>query len=161
MYELSEAFHAMSLRHTCVMFILEQFEKINSSKAFPSNPANNSRDLQLICLSAPNIYFRRECNSIIFPSLKLNCLFFYLNCLVFLNGGLLVVDTMNSYSSNEFNVMQTFFSLLKSVHIISTRVFGENVFPSMMCVFNILLTIQNFFSGHCQMLQTWNSLSIQ
>ncbi|CAD5192646.1 unnamed protein product, partial [Musa acuminata subsp. malaccensis] len=48
MYELSEAFHAMSLRHTCVMFILEQFEKINSSKAFPSNPVNNSRDPQLI-----------------------------------------------------------------------------------------------------------------
>ncbi|XP_065035234.1 ARM REPEAT PROTEIN INTERACTING WITH ABF2-like isoform X2 [Musa acuminata AAA Group] len=30
MYELSEAFHAMSLRHNCVMFILEQFEKINT-----------------------------------------------------------------------------------------------------------------------------------
>lgn len=28
MYDLSEAFHAMSLRHTCVLFILEQFEKI-------------------------------------------------------------------------------------------------------------------------------------
>ncbi|CAA6669036.1 unnamed protein product [Spirodela intermedia] len=29
MYELSEAFHAMSLRHTCVLFILEQFEKLS------------------------------------------------------------------------------------------------------------------------------------
>ncbi|XP_064939232.1 ARM REPEAT PROTEIN INTERACTING WITH ABF2-like [Musa acuminata AAA Group] len=29
MYELSEAFHAMSLRHTCVLFILEQFDKIS------------------------------------------------------------------------------------------------------------------------------------
>ncbi|CAD5183980.1 unnamed protein product [Musa acuminata subsp. malaccensis] len=147
MYELSEAFHAMSLRHTCVMFILEQFEKINSSRAFPSNPANNSRDPQLICwsLSAPNIYFRRGCNLIIFSCAKMNGMFFYLSCLVFLNGGLLVVDTLSSYSSNEFNMMQAFFSLLKSVHIISTRVFGENVFPSMMCVFNILLTIQNFF----------------
>uniref|UniRef100_A0ACD5U334 Uncharacterized protein n=1 Tax=Avena sativa TaxID=4498 RepID=A0ACD5U334_AVESA len=28
MYDLSEAFHAMSLRHTCVLFILEQFDKI-------------------------------------------------------------------------------------------------------------------------------------
>ncbi|XP_072975795.1 ARM REPEAT PROTEIN INTERACTING WITH ABF2 isoform X2 [Typha angustifolia] len=28
MYELSEAFHAMSLRHTCILFILEQFDKI-------------------------------------------------------------------------------------------------------------------------------------
>ncbi|KAJ0978824.1 hypothetical protein J5N97_014298 [Dioscorea zingiberensis] len=29
MYELSEAFHAMSLRRTCVLFILEHFEKIS------------------------------------------------------------------------------------------------------------------------------------
>ncbi|KAG1331726.1 ARM REPEAT PROTEIN INTERACTING WITH ABF2 [Cocos nucifera] len=28
MYELSEAFNAMSLRHTCVLYILEQFDKI-------------------------------------------------------------------------------------------------------------------------------------
>ncbi|WOL06744.1 ARM REPEAT PROTEIN INTERACTING WITH ABF2 [Canna indica] len=28
MYELSEAFNAMSLRHTCILFILEQFDKI-------------------------------------------------------------------------------------------------------------------------------------
>ncbi|CAL9196136.1 unnamed protein product [Musa hybrid cultivar] len=33
--------------HLCHV-ILEQFEKINSSRAFPSNPANNSRDPQLI-----------------------------------------------------------------------------------------------------------------
>ncbi|XP_021834378.1 ARM REPEAT PROTEIN INTERACTING WITH ABF2 isoform X1 [Prunus avium] len=30
MYELSEAFHAMSLRHTCILFILEQFEKLSA-----------------------------------------------------------------------------------------------------------------------------------
>ncbi|KAM0954172.1 putative chromatin remodeling & transcription regulator BTB-POZ family [Dioscorea sansibarensis] len=35
MYELSEAFHAMSLRHTCVLFILEHFEKL-SIKPGPS-----------------------------------------------------------------------------------------------------------------------------
>ncbi|GAV74791.1 Arm domain-containing protein/BTB domain-containing protein [Cephalotus follicularis] len=29
MYELSEAFHAMSLRHTCILFILEQFDKFS------------------------------------------------------------------------------------------------------------------------------------
>uniref|UniRef100_A0A2N9HAM4 BTB domain-containing protein n=1 Tax=Fagus sylvatica TaxID=28930 RepID=A0A2N9HAM4_FAGSY len=29
MYELSEAFHAMSLRHTCILFILEQFDKLS------------------------------------------------------------------------------------------------------------------------------------
>ncbi|URE42097.1 BTB/POZ domain [Musa troglodytarum] len=29
-YELSEAFHAISLRHTWIMFILEQFEQINT-----------------------------------------------------------------------------------------------------------------------------------
>ncbi|XP_020102633.1 ARM REPEAT PROTEIN INTERACTING WITH ABF2, partial [Ananas comosus] len=28
MYELSEAFNAMSLRHTCILFILEQFDRI-------------------------------------------------------------------------------------------------------------------------------------
>ncbi|KAK9137279.1 hypothetical protein Sjap_007873 [Stephania japonica] len=29
MYELSEAFHAMSLRHTCILFVLEQYDKLN------------------------------------------------------------------------------------------------------------------------------------
>ncbi|KAL4296698.1 hypothetical protein GQ457_12G003220 [Hibiscus cannabinus] len=30
MYELSEAFHAMSLRHTCILFILEHFDKLSA-----------------------------------------------------------------------------------------------------------------------------------
>ncbi|XP_015888046.1 ARM REPEAT PROTEIN INTERACTING WITH ABF2 [Ziziphus jujuba] len=30
MYELSEAFNAMSLRHTCILFILEQYEKLSA-----------------------------------------------------------------------------------------------------------------------------------
>ncbi|OAY55802.1 ARM REPEAT PROTEIN INTERACTING WITH ABF2 [Manihot esculenta] len=30
MYELSESFHAISLRHTCILFILEQFDKLNA-----------------------------------------------------------------------------------------------------------------------------------
>ncbi|KAG6582287.1 ARM REPEAT PROTEIN INTERACTING WITH ABF2, partial [Cucurbita argyrosperma subsp. sororia] len=30
MYELSEAFNAISLRHTCILFILEQFEKLGA-----------------------------------------------------------------------------------------------------------------------------------
>ncbi|KAL5995955.1 hypothetical protein ACLOJK_026028 [Asimina triloba] len=34
MYELSEAFHAMSLRHTCVLFILEQFDKMIARPGF-------------------------------------------------------------------------------------------------------------------------------
>uniref|UniRef100_A0A452Z240 BTB domain-containing protein n=1 Tax=Aegilops tauschii subsp. strangulata TaxID=200361 RepID=A0A452Z240_AEGTS len=34
MYDLSEAFHAMSLRHTCVLFILEQFDKICTRPGF-------------------------------------------------------------------------------------------------------------------------------
>ncbi|XP_077218307.1 ARM repeat protein interacting with ABF2 isoform X2 [Tasmannia lanceolata] len=34
MYELSEAFHAMSLRHTCVLFILEQFDKMCPKPGF-------------------------------------------------------------------------------------------------------------------------------
>ncbi|KAA8548612.1 hypothetical protein F0562_000296 [Nyssa sinensis] len=30
MYELSEAFHAISLRHTCILFILERFDKLSA-----------------------------------------------------------------------------------------------------------------------------------
>lgn len=30
MYELSEAFNAMSLRHTCILFILQEFEKLSA-----------------------------------------------------------------------------------------------------------------------------------
>ncbi|XP_050218076.1 ARM REPEAT PROTEIN INTERACTING WITH ABF2 [Mercurialis annua] len=30
MYELSEAFHAISLRHACILFILEKFDKLNA-----------------------------------------------------------------------------------------------------------------------------------
>ncbi|KAG7991538.1 hypothetical protein I3843_02G081900 [Carya illinoinensis] len=30
MYELSEAFHAMSLRHRCILFILEQYDKLSA-----------------------------------------------------------------------------------------------------------------------------------
>uniref|UniRef100_A0A5B6YH22 Putative ARM REPEAT PROTEIN INTERACTING WITH ABF2 n=1 Tax=Davidia involucrata TaxID=16924 RepID=A0A5B6YH22_DAVIN len=34
MYELSEAFHAMSLRHTCILFILEQFDKLSARPGY-------------------------------------------------------------------------------------------------------------------------------
>ncbi|MQL73796.1 hypothetical protein Taro_006159, partial [Colocasia esculenta] len=34
MYELSEAFHATSLRHTCVLFVLEQFHKISTKPGY-------------------------------------------------------------------------------------------------------------------------------
>ncbi|KAK3027242.1 hypothetical protein RJ639_041660 [Escallonia herrerae] len=34
MYELSEAFHAMSLRHTCILFMLEQFDKLNARPGY-------------------------------------------------------------------------------------------------------------------------------
>ncbi|XP_062231321.1 ARM REPEAT PROTEIN INTERACTING WITH ABF2-like isoform X2 [Phragmites australis] len=34
MYDLSEAFHAVSLRHTCILFILEQFDKICTRPGF-------------------------------------------------------------------------------------------------------------------------------
>lgn len=30
MYELSEAFHAISLRHTCILYIMEQFDKLTA-----------------------------------------------------------------------------------------------------------------------------------
>ncbi|KAH9611487.1 hypothetical protein KSS87_010184 [Heliosperma pusillum] len=36
MYELSEAFNAMSLRHSCILFILEQFDDISSKPWYPS-----------------------------------------------------------------------------------------------------------------------------
>ncbi|XP_052188436.1 ARM REPEAT PROTEIN INTERACTING WITH ABF2 [Diospyros lotus] len=34
MYELSEAFHAMSLRHACILFILEQFDKLSARPGY-------------------------------------------------------------------------------------------------------------------------------
>ncbi|KAM7488628.1 hypothetical protein LguiB_026112 [Lonicera macranthoides] len=34
MYELSDAFHAMSLRHTCILFILEHFHKLNTRPGY-------------------------------------------------------------------------------------------------------------------------------
>ncbi|KAL6312837.1 hypothetical protein AAG906_020961 [Vitis piasezkii] len=34
MHELSEAFHAISLRHTCLMSILEQFSKLSSRAGY-------------------------------------------------------------------------------------------------------------------------------
>jgi hypothetical protein len=34
MYELSEAFHAISLRHRCILFILEQFDKLSDKPRF-------------------------------------------------------------------------------------------------------------------------------
>ncbi|KAM1171814.1 hypothetical protein ACFXTH_022138 [Malus domestica] len=46
MYELSEAFHAMSLRHTCILFILEQFDKLS---ARPGNSHLIMRILPEIC----------------------------------------------------------------------------------------------------------------
>ena len=36
MYELSEAFNAVSLRHTCVLFILEQFDKMSTRPGYLS-----------------------------------------------------------------------------------------------------------------------------
>ncbi|GFZ14125.1 ARM repeat protein interacting with ABF2 [Actinidia rufa] len=42
MYELSEAFHAISLRHTCILFILEQFDKLSSRPGSHSSAANGS-----------------------------------------------------------------------------------------------------------------------
>lgn len=36
MYELSEAFHALSLRHACILFILKQYDKL-SAKPLYSN----------------------------------------------------------------------------------------------------------------------------
>lgn len=34
MYELSEALHAMSLRQTCILFILEQFDKLSARPGY-------------------------------------------------------------------------------------------------------------------------------
>ncbi|KAJ4969303.1 hypothetical protein NE237_016004 [Protea cynaroides] len=34
MYELAEAFHTTSLRHTCILFILEQFDKLSARPGF-------------------------------------------------------------------------------------------------------------------------------
>ncbi|XP_065034862.1 ARM REPEAT PROTEIN INTERACTING WITH ABF2-like isoform X2 [Musa acuminata AAA Group] len=65
MYELSEAFHAMSLRHNCVIFILEQFEKINTRPGHShliqriTPEIRNYFGLYSWSLSVLNIYFRR------------------------------------------------------------------------------------------------------
>ncbi|XP_037493930.1 ARM REPEAT PROTEIN INTERACTING WITH ABF2 isoform X2 [Jatropha curcas] len=48
MYELSEAFHAISLRHTCILFILEQFDKLNAK---PS-PLTCEGEWQNLCVCA-------------------------------------------------------------------------------------------------------------
>jgi hypothetical protein len=34
MYELSDAFHALSLRHTCILYILEQFDKLSAKPGY-------------------------------------------------------------------------------------------------------------------------------
>jgi hypothetical protein len=34
MYELSEAFNAISLRHTCILFILEHFDKLSTRPGY-------------------------------------------------------------------------------------------------------------------------------
>jgi hypothetical protein len=46
MYELSEAFHAVSLRHTCILFILEQFDKICTR---PGSPQLIQRVIPELC----------------------------------------------------------------------------------------------------------------
>ncbi|CAK7327003.1 unnamed protein product [Dovyalis caffra] len=54
MYELSEAFHAISLRHRCILFILEQFDKLS----------DKPRHSQLIQRIIPEIrdYFDKALN---------------------------------------------------------------------------------------------------
>jgi len=39
MYELSEAFNARSLRHTCILFILEHFDKLSGKPGYVSDPS--------------------------------------------------------------------------------------------------------------------------
>lgn len=34
MYELSEAFHAISLRHTCILYIMEHFDKLSTRPGY-------------------------------------------------------------------------------------------------------------------------------
>lgn len=45
MYELSEAFNAISLRHTCVLFILEQFDKLSARPGYVLLPFQHVPDL--------------------------------------------------------------------------------------------------------------------
>ncbi|XP_022137994.1 ARM REPEAT PROTEIN INTERACTING WITH ABF2 [Momordica charantia] len=62
MYELSEAFNAISLRHTCILFILEQFDKLS---AMPGHSHLIQRILPEICnyfakaLTKPNLHSLR------------------------------------------------------------------------------------------------------
>ena len=52
MYELSEAFNAMSLRHTCILFILQQFEKLSARPGYVISSINSF----LVFLSRVIIY---------------------------------------------------------------------------------------------------------
>jgi len=43
MYELSEAFNALSLRHACILFILEHFDKLSARPGYWSDSFNSIR----------------------------------------------------------------------------------------------------------------------
>ncbi|KAL6971508.1 hypothetical protein U1Q18_031187 [Sarracenia purpurea var. burkii] len=62
MYELSEAFHAISLRHTCILFILEQFDKLSTRPGYShliQRIIPEIRSYFIKALSRPNLHNSR------------------------------------------------------------------------------------------------------
>lgn len=47
MYELSEAFNAISLRHACILFILKHFDKLSARPGYWSDSLNSKLDIYI------------------------------------------------------------------------------------------------------------------
>lgn len=47
MYELSEAFNAISLRHACILFILKHFDKLSTRPGYWSDSLNSMLDIYI------------------------------------------------------------------------------------------------------------------
>lgn len=48
MFELSEAFNAMSLRHACILFILENFDKLSVKPWYATNLSSLSHSIKML-----------------------------------------------------------------------------------------------------------------
>ncbi|CBI38302.3 unnamed protein product, partial [Vitis vinifera] len=62
MHELSEAFHAISLRHTCLLSILEQFSKLSSRAGELNLQVEAERSYHQTVLATLEKLFDEVCN---------------------------------------------------------------------------------------------------
>lgn len=101
MYELSEAFNAISLRHTCILFILEHFDKLSATPGYLSDLLNRTftcsfSELFTLLLSKRNFYkliYRQQPKWII----QLGILF--------LGGKQYILESWISYSFSFFFIV--------------------------------------------------------